>query len=149
MIFSLALLWAIWIGLDAVISRFFTTTDDFKFRWAMWVSTFQILKDFPLFGSGLGTFTYIFPMYRSLHIEGLATHAENDFLQLAAEAGLIGVFASSTAVLAGEHWIRWHYVLDRRFDDPQAVVNGLNRSVRQLEQIERARTESGVATSLR
>ena len=91
LIFSLALLWAIWIGLDAVISRFFTSTDDFKFRWAMWVSTFRILKDFPLFGSGLGTFTYIFPMYRSLHIQGLATHAENDLMQLAAEAGLIGV----------------------------------------------------------
>jgi len=91
LIFSLALLWAIWIGLDAVISRFFTSTDDFKFRWAMWVSTFQIVKDFPLFGSGLGTFTYIFPMYRSLHVQGLATHAENDLLQLAAEAGLIGV----------------------------------------------------------
>jgi O-antigen ligase len=91
LIFSLALLWAIWIGLDAVISRFFTSTDDFGFRWAMWASTFQILKDFPLFGSGLGTFTYIFPMYRSLHVEGLATHAENDLLQLASEAGLIGV----------------------------------------------------------
>jgi len=91
LIFSLALLWAIWIGLDAVISRFLTSTEDFKFRWAMWVSTFQILKDFPLFGSGLGTFVYIFPMYRSLHIQGLATHAENDLLQLASETGLIGV----------------------------------------------------------
>ena len=85
------MLWAIWIGLDAVISRFFTSTDDFKFRWAMWVSTFQIWKDFPLLGSGLGTFVYIFPMYRTLHIEGLATHAENDILQLASEAGLIGL----------------------------------------------------------
>ena len=90
LIFTLALLWAIWIGLDAVISRFFVSTEDFKFRWAMWVSTFQIVKDFPLFGSGLGTFVYIFPMYRTLHIEGFATHAENDFLQLASEAGLIG-----------------------------------------------------------
>jgi len=91
LIFSLALLWAIGIGLDAVIGRFFTSADDFKLRWAIWASTFQILRDFPLFGSGLGTFTYIFPMYRSLHIQGLATHAENDFLQLASEAGLIGV----------------------------------------------------------
>jgi len=91
LIFGLALLWAAWIGLDAVLSRFITSTDDFKFRWAIWVNTFQILKDFPLFGSGLGTFTYIFPMYRSLHIQGLATHAENDFLQLASEVGLVGI----------------------------------------------------------
>jgi O-antigen ligase len=91
LIFSLALLWALWIGLDAVISRFFTTTEDFRFRWTIWANTLQIVRDFPLFGSGLGTFTYIFPMYRSLHIQGLATHAENDLLQLASEAGLIGV----------------------------------------------------------
>jgi O-antigen ligase len=91
LIFGLALLWAIWIGLDTVLSRFITSTDDFKFRWTMWANTFQILKDFPLFGSGLGTFTYIFPMYRSLHIQGLATHAENDFLQLASEVGLVGI----------------------------------------------------------
>jgi len=79
LIFTLALLWALWIGLDAVVTRFFTSTDDFKFRWAMWGSTFQIWKDFPLLGSGLGTFVYIFPMYRTLHIEGLATHAEMTF----------------------------------------------------------------------
>jgi O-antigen ligase len=90
LIFGLAVLWAIWIGLDAVIGRFFTGADDFKFRWAMWVSAFQILKDFPLFGSGLGTFAYLFPVYRSLHIQGLATHAENDLLQLASETGLLG-----------------------------------------------------------
>jgi O-antigen ligase len=91
LIFGLALLWAAWIGLDTVLSRFITSTEDFGFRWTMWANTFQILKDFPLFGSGLGTFVYIFPMYRSLHVQGLATHAENDFLQLASEVGLIGI----------------------------------------------------------
>ena len=91
LIFSLALLWAAWIGLDAVISRFFTTSEDFKMRWMFWVNTSQILKDFPLFGSGLGTFAQIFPMYRSFHILGFVTHAENDFLQLASETGLIGI----------------------------------------------------------
>jgi O-antigen ligase len=49
-----------------------------------------MIRDFPLFGAGLGTFTQVFPMYRSFHIRGLATHAENDFLQLASEAGLLG-----------------------------------------------------------
>ena len=29
-------------------------------------------------------------MYRSFHIRGIATHAENDFLQLASETGLVG-----------------------------------------------------------
>ena len=91
LIFGLALLWAVWIGLDAVISRFFTLSESFEERWMIWVNTFQIFKDFPLLGSGLGTFVHIFPMYRSFYIQGLVTHAENDFLQLVSEVGLIGI----------------------------------------------------------
>jgi O-antigen ligase len=90
LIFGLALLWAVWIGLDAVIGRFFTVSESFEDRWMFWVNTYHIFKDFPLIGSGLGTFIHIFPMYRSFHIQGLVTHAENDFLQLASEVGIIG-----------------------------------------------------------
>jgi O-antigen ligase len=90
LILSLALLWGAWIGLDAVISRFFSVVESFEGRWVFWVNTFHIFKDFPIFGSGLGTFTWVFPMYRSFHLIGIATHAENDFLQLAAEVGIIG-----------------------------------------------------------
>jgi O-antigen ligase len=91
LIFGLALLWALWIGLDAVISRFFTTSESFEDRWRLWANTFQIIRDYPLFGAGLGTFTQVFPMYRSFHIRGLVTHAENDFLQLISEVGLLGI----------------------------------------------------------
>jgi O-antigen ligase len=91
LIFGLAFLWAAWIGLDAVISRFFTVSESFGERWMFWVDTFQIFKTFPLIGSGLGTFVHVFPMYRSFHIRGLVTHAENDFLQLLSEVGLIGI----------------------------------------------------------
>jgi O-antigen ligase len=90
LILGLALLWAAWIGLDAVISRFLDVSENFEMRWEMWTNTFQIIKDFPLFGSGLGTFTYVFPPYRSIHLEGIASHAENDFLQLISEVGVIG-----------------------------------------------------------
>src|SRR4030042_1387884 len=91
LIFGLAFLWAAWIGLDAVISRFFTSSEDFKTRGMIWVNTFQIINNFPLLGSGLGTFAQIFPMYRSFPIRGLVTHAENDFLQLVSDTGLIGI----------------------------------------------------------
>ena len=91
LIFGLAVLWAAWIGLDAVISRFFTASEGLESRWMIWVNTFGIFKDFPLLGSGLGTFTEVFSMYRSFHVVGLHTHAENDFLQLASEVGVVGV----------------------------------------------------------
>jgi O-antigen ligase len=90
LIFTLAFLWAAWIGLDAVIGRFFSVSEDFKWRWTVWVNTFQILKDFPLLGSGLGTFERVFPMYQSFYGMEIVDHAENDFLQMASETGLIG-----------------------------------------------------------
>ncbi|MFB3887575.1 MAG: O-antigen ligase family protein [Thermodesulfobacteriota bacterium] len=89
--FSLAVLWAAAIGLDAVISRFFTSSEDFEIRWKIWANTFQILKDFPLLGTGLGTFVHIFPMYLSFPLWGLVSHTENDFLQLASEVGILGI----------------------------------------------------------
>ncbi len=91
LILGLAVLWGAWIGLDAVISRFFTTSEDFHQRWMIWANTSQIVKDFPLFGSGLGTFAQMFPMHRSFHIRGFVSHAENDFLQLTSETGLVGL----------------------------------------------------------
>ena len=91
LILGLALLWGAWIGLDAVISRFLDTSEDFRLRSVFWVNTFQIFKDFPIFGSGLGTFAQVFAMYRSFHLIGIATHAENDFLQLASEVGIVGI----------------------------------------------------------
>jgi O-antigen ligase len=91
LILGLALLWALWIGLDAVIGRFFNVSEDLKWRWTVWADTFKIVKDFPTLGSGLGTFSQIFPMYKSFHIRRFVSHAENDFLQLASEVGLIGL----------------------------------------------------------
>ena len=90
LIFGLALLWAGSIGLDVVVSGFFTVTEDLVSRRGIWENAVDILKDFPILGSGLGTFNHVFPMYRSFHIRGLITHAENDFLQLASEVGFLG-----------------------------------------------------------
>jgi O-antigen ligase len=90
LILGLAILWAAWIGLDAVVNRFFGASEGLKGRWIFWVNTFQIFKDFPIFGSGLGTYLQIFPMYRSFYTQGFVSHAENDFLQLASEVGVIG-----------------------------------------------------------
>jgi O-antigen ligase len=91
MVFGLALLWAVWIGIDALVNRFFAVSEGLEGRWLRWVDTWSIFKDFPLFGSGLGTFAEVFSMYRSFHIRGLDIQAENDFLQLSAEVGILGI----------------------------------------------------------
>jgi O-antigen ligase len=91
LILGLAVLWALWIGLDAVIGRFFNVSEDLKWRWTTWEDTFKVVKDYPIPGTGLGTFSQMFPMYKSFHIRRFVSHAENDFLQLASEVGLIGM----------------------------------------------------------
>lgn len=49
-----------------------------------------------------------------------------------AETRLIDVFSASTALLAGAHWVRWHFLEGRTFEDPSAVRFGLQRSVERL-----------------
>ncbi len=118
LILGLALLWATWIGLDAVISRFFMIPESFKFRWMTWATTIQIVRDFPLLGSGLGTFAWIFRIYQPSPVDGVVTHAENDFLQLASEVGLVGVglllVASGFLFFKGVSALRSSFLFSRR-----------------------------------
>lgn len=99
LILGLALLWGAWIGLDVIISRFFSGADDFQLRLLFWKDTIRIWKDFIFFGSGLGTFAQIFPLYQTFFMNALITHAENDLLQLMAEIGLIGISLISALFL--------------------------------------------------
>jgi len=54
-----------------------------------------------------------------------------------AETGLIGLFESATSLLIGERWVRWHYLEHRLFDDPEAISKGLERSLKQIEKLNR------------
>jgi O-antigen ligase/Tfp pilus assembly protein PilF len=70
-------------------------------RFAIWKFTIPMIKDHPLLGSGLGTYKYNSLRYqavffeqgqnRSLYPYGFATKAHNEYLQLWAEIGIIGL----------------------------------------------------------
>lgn len=60
-------------------------------RPSLWLHTFRMWVDFPAVGVGLGCFRHVFPMYKAAHFgehEYLRAHC--DYLQLLAEAGLVG-----------------------------------------------------------
>ncbi len=59
-------------------------------RFRVWGDTLRMARDFPLFGAGLNSFSSIHPHYKSLHLPTQFTHAENDYVQMLAETGLIG-----------------------------------------------------------
>jgi putative inorganic carbon (hco3(-)) transporter len=67
-------------------------------RFILWSEALAIMEDFPVFGSGLNTYTVAVRHYALT--EGSGTYPHNSFLQMAAETGLIGVVAF-IALVAG------------------------------------------------
>ncbi|MCE5303382.1 MAG: O-antigen ligase family protein [Planctomycetaceae bacterium] len=62
-------------------------------RRTIWANAIKAASDEPLLGTGVGSFSNVYPMYDgSLPDEGVeCTHAENGYLQKAAETGLVGL----------------------------------------------------------
>src|SRR5204863_10182740 len=59
----------------------------------------RMWKDFPLVGSGLGSFPAVFPRYSAEGTVLSYTHAHNDYLEFAAEAGVLGLAMLGLMVL--------------------------------------------------
>lgn len=68
-----------------------------------------ILRDFPLVGTGLGTFEQAFPRYQTKYPRLLFDHAHNDYLELATDTGAAGVLlaVAMTALLVVPLLRRW------------------------------------------
>jgi homoserine kinase type II len=49
-----------------------------------------------------------------------------------AETALIDAFDASAALLGAGHWVRWHFVEGRSFDEPGAVERGIARGLERL-----------------
>jgi O-antigen ligase len=83
-------LYLLYLGIDPIIERFYSTDITTEDRVVIWSGTFKAFKDFYLTGSGLGTFMNVFPVYFPEGIHGLYDHAHNDYLEFILEAGIIG-----------------------------------------------------------
>ncbi len=85
-----------WLGLEPVENRLGTLTsaeilrDD---RLRVWSNLLSLLPQFPVLGSGFGTFEFVEPLsHRSDRaITSLMGHAHNEYLNLLVEGGLLGL----------------------------------------------------------
>ena len=59
-----------------------------------------MLKDYPMIGSGGGTFYVAFPKYRIAAISAYFDYAHNDYIQIATETGLVGLALMGSIVLS-------------------------------------------------
>ena len=86
----LAVLAVGWAGVDAVADRFAAAEGTrLNGRLPIWEDTAAILRDFPLAGTGLNTYATAMLFYQVWEPETLSQEAHNDYLQLAAEGGLL------------------------------------------------------------
>jgi O-antigen ligase len=81
---------AILIGIRPVIGRFSFGELDREVRPVSFKNTVEMIRDFPMAGTGLGTYLYAYPMYEKKYSGELLEHAHNDYLELLAEGGIVG-----------------------------------------------------------
>lgn len=109
-----------WFGIGPLLERFdnllleagAATTGRYG-RLFVWLDTLNIIRDFPLTGSGFATFLNIYPSYRTVSGTGKFEHAHNDYLELLSDGGVIGfglvAWFVIVIVLHG-----WHQIWRRR-----------------------------------
>lgn len=93
-----------WIGPDETFERFHELNNIARsvihessvlseMRPEMWQDAKNIVMDFPVTGTGFGTFQSIFPKYRTHEWGGkYLQYAHCDYLQLVSETGIVGMF---------------------------------------------------------
>lgn len=89
-----------WFGVDKVIDRLENTSANAETRDEVSRDTLDYIKRHPALGSGGGTFYTVYPYYRKDDSGiGYYNFAHNDYLQITAETGIIGLILIGLAVL--------------------------------------------------
>jgi O-antigen ligase len=79
----------VWAGPRELVSRFAETAQSVEGRFGPWRDSWQIIRDFPVFGTGLGTYGLAMLVYQTSGRPEINLQAHNDYIQLAAEGGLL------------------------------------------------------------
>jgi len=115
---------AVFVGVGSTIRRF--ALDDLlhEDRPLYWANTLAIVGDFPLFGTGLGTFASAYGAYeKETSSEMALRHAHNDYLESAAELGIVGTALLLAIILfiAVRAFLAWR---DRRNAQARGLALG-------------------------
>lgn len=105
----LVILSAILIGIEPILERFTYGGFFDPTRLSFYSSTFKLIGDYALTGTGLGTYIQAINPYLEKDFGVIVSHAHNDYLEMLAEAGIIG---GGALILAGFLafilvWKRW------------------------------------------
>ena len=87
----MVLAFVVWLG-TAALWHHFTELQDWM-RLAMTKDGLRMFRHQPVLGYGLGTFTTVYPQFRSFYTNLFVNAAHNDYVQILVETGLIGFAA--------------------------------------------------------
>jgi O-antigen ligase len=91
-IVSLGIIASVWYGIEPLEKRYSSTVEHFSVgRAVIWEGTVNLVRDYPLTGTGLGTYGAIFQRYRPEEVLSIRfEHAHNDYLEIISEVGASG-----------------------------------------------------------
>jgi O-antigen ligase len=88
-----------WFGVEKLAKRIQeTTVQDVQEREEPAAASIDLIKDYPVFGSGPGTFYIAYPRYRKEQATAFFDHAHNDYFEFAADSGFVGLGLLGTFV---------------------------------------------------
>ncbi|MCX8159470.1 MAG: O-antigen ligase family protein [Candidatus Saccharicenans sp.] len=95
----LVLLGVVLVGIDPVLERFTQGGFFDRNRLLFYTYTLDLISDYPVLGCGLGTYVQAINHYLTKDFNVILTHAHNDYLEMLAEAGLVGGVALILAAI--------------------------------------------------
>jgi O-antigen ligase len=96
---------AVWLGIGPVIDRFSEMDISYEARRLFYENTLHMIGDFPLAGTGKGTYVDAYAMYEKVDDGLKLSYAHNDYLEFAAENGVVAGGALAAAGIGLAVWL--------------------------------------------
>jgi len=126
---ALLLVSLVWFGLGPLVDRYQTLLylhDDASMqgRIRVWKDSAKMAADHPVMGTGMGTFGWVYPSYKTTPDPVFYQHAHNDYVQLMAEAGGagFGLATGTFGIIVGFILAGWRV---RRNHRAKALLSGI------------------------
>jgi O-antigen ligase/tetratricopeptide (TPR) repeat protein len=106
--------WLGWAQIEARLSTLWQGKALQEGRLPLWSDSLRSVKDFPVWGTGYGTYQYVEPLYRTTTLLASETidHVHNDYIEMLVEGGLVGLVLILLVIghilRRGYRAVRWH-----------------------------------------
>ncbi|HEX9800275.1 MAG TPA: O-antigen ligase family protein [Thermoanaerobaculia bacterium] len=116
-------------GFETGFGRLLRLAAGGDFRLAAMADAWGLVARFPWTGAGLGAFRAAFPLVHPVGEEGTWWHAHNDWLELAATTGLVGLALAAIALVALARGLAAAWRHGERSEDRAAALAAIGAAV--------------------